>query len=267
MTNLPFQDQAALVVSASRGMGYEIAAELARQGASVALTARGEEPLREAARTIHEETGRRVLPITAHSREEKDRQAAVDAVMDTFGRLDLLVFNTGINPALDTPAIDLDLDCVRRMFDTNALAALGYTQLAWQAWMKDHGGAVLMMNTVAATSVFRMPAYSASKAALHRLTEDLADQLAPRVRVNALAPAFVRTGFMESIATLPDDTIAASYPLGRVGEGADIAQAAAFLLSPRASWITGVTLRIDGGKSVATATHDRPHPAPGRPVH
>lgn len=267
MTTPPFQDQAALVVSASRGMGYAIAAELARQGASVALTARNEEPLREAARTIREETGRRVLPITAHSREEKDRQAAVDAVMDTFGRLDLLVCTTGVNPARDTPAIDLDLECVRRMFDTNVLAALGYTQLAWHAWMKDHGGSVLMMNSVAATNVFRMPAYSAGKAALYRLTEDLADQLAPRVRVNALAPAFIRTGFMESSTTLPTDAIAASYPLGRVGEVEDIARAAAFLLSPRASWITGVTLRVDGGKAVATVTHDRPHPAPGRPVH
>ncbi|MEU6350878.1 SDR family oxidoreductase [Streptomyces sp. NPDC047072] len=267
MTTAAFHDRTALVVSASRGMGYAIAAELARQGASVALTARTEEPLREAARAIREDTGRRVLAITAHSREEKDRKAAVEAVMDTFGRLDLLVYTTGINPALDTPAIDLDLDCFRRMFETNVLAALDFVQLAWHAWMKENGGAVLMMNTVAAHAVFRMPAYSATKSALHRLTEDLADQLAPRVRVNAIAPAFVRTAFKDTLATLPDDTIAASYPLGRIGESEDVAHAAAFLLSPRADWITGVTLRVDGGKSVATHTHDRPHPAPGRPVH
>ncbi|QNP74940.1 SDR family oxidoreductase [Streptomyces roseirectus] len=267
MTDRLFQGQTALVVSASRGMGYAIAAELARQGASVALTARDEDALRTAAKTIREDTGARVLPLTAHSREKGDRRAAVDAVMDTFGRLDLLVYTTGINPALDTPAIDLDLDCCRRMFDTNVVAALGYVQLAWRAWMRDHGGSVLMMGSAASTGVFRMPAYSATKAALHRLTEDLADQLAPRVRVNALAPAFVRTGFMDAITSLPEDTIAASYPLGRTGDTEDVAHAAAYLLSPRASWITGVTLPVDGGKSVAAITHNRPHPPPEQPVH
>jgi len=263
----PFRDQVALVVSASRGIGYAIASELARQGASVALTARGEEPLREAARTIREDSGRPVLPVAGHSRKDKDRRAAVDAVLDTFGRLDMLVYTTGINPALDTPVTDLELDCVRTMFDTNVVAALGFVQLAWQAWMREHGGSVLMLNTVAATGVFRMPAYSATKAALHRLTEDLADQLAPRVRVNAIAPAFVQTSFMDSLAALPTETIATSYPLGRVGEIEDVAHAAAFLLSPRAGWITGVTLRVDGGKSVSPSTHDRPHPAPGQPIH
>ncbi|MDJ1135133.1 SDR family oxidoreductase [Streptomyces iconiensis] len=262
-----FQGQVALVVSASRGIGYAIAAELARQGASVALTARNEEPLRQAATSLEEATGQRVLAVPAHSRKETDRQEAVEAVMNTFGRLDMLVYTTGANPAQHTLAIDLDLECLLHMFDTNVVGALGFTQLAWQAWMKDHGGAVLMMNTVAATGGVRLSAYSATKAALRRLTEDLADQLAPDVRVNGLAPAFVRTPFMESITTLPQETVAASYPLGRFGETDDIARAAAFLLSPQSSWITGVTLPVDGGKSVAATTHDRPHPVPGQAIH
>ncbi|MDC0768716.1 SDR family oxidoreductase [Streptomyces sp. HD] len=223
--------------------------------------ARGDGQRRLAAEAIREETGRRDLPLTAHSREDGDRKTAIDAVMDTFARLDLLVYTTGVNPALDTSAIDLD--CCRRMFDTNVLGALGFTQLAWQAWMKDHGGSVLLMKTVAATGVCRMPTYSATKAALHRFTADLANQLAPRVRVNALAPAFVQTSFMDTLTALPPDTIAASYPLGRVGQPADVAHAAAFLL--RSSWITGVTPPSTAESPSPRSPTTAPTPPPASP--
>ncbi|MYW93009.1 SDR family oxidoreductase [Amycolatopsis rubida] len=256
----------ALVVSGSRGIGRAIALELARRGVAVTITARHPESLKEAAESIERETGNPIQPVVANSRKADERQTAVDLVLKT-GRLDLLVYATGINPARNTPAVDMALDTFQRTFDTNVLGALGYVQLAWHAWMKDHGGSVLMLNTVAATSPLRLAAYSATKAALHRLTEDLADQLAPRVRVNAIAPAFVRTTFMDSVTRLPPETIAASYPLGRIGQPSDIATAAAFLLSPLASWITGVTLPVDGGKSVSAVTHDREHPPVDYQVH
>ncbi|MBB5866829.1 NAD(P)-dependent dehydrogenase (short-subunit alcohol dehydrogenase family) [Allocatelliglobosispora scoriae] len=231
------------------------------------MTGRRQENLDEAARTALDLHGATLLPIVAHTGDGDARGRAVDTVLAEPGRLDILVFNTGINPVRNASLMQTPLSAFQRMLETNVIAALGYAQLVWQAWMADHGGSIVLMSTVGASGSFRLGAYSATKAALAKLTTDLADQLAPGVRVNAVAPAFSDTAFADAVISIPRDQVAASYPMARMGMPGDVAAEVAYLVSPSAGWITGVTLPVDGGKSIATVTHDRPHPAVGQQVH
>jgi NAD(P)-dependent dehydrogenase (short-subunit alcohol dehydrogenase family) len=177
------------------------------------------------------------------------REEAVARTIERFGSLDLLVNNAGVNPQ-HGPLVDADLGAVRKILEVNVTGALAWTQLAWRGWMAANGGAVL---NVASLGGLRpghgIGAYNASKAALIALTRQLAQELAPGVRVNAVAPAVVRTRFARALYEGREAEVAAAYPLGRLGEPGDVAEAAAFLLGPGAAWITGQTLVLDGGLS------------------
>jgi NAD(P)-dependent dehydrogenase (short-subunit alcohol dehydrogenase family) len=244
-----FAGKAALVTGASRGIGYGIARELLSRGASVTITGRKADNLTAAAAQLADETGTdRVLAVPGNAGKAEDREEAVSQTMERFGRLDVLVNNTGINPVFG-PLVDADLDAVRKIFDVNVVAALGFVQLAWKAWQQEHGGAVVNIASVGGLrSTGVLGAYGASKAALIRLTEELAWQLGPKVRVNAVAPAVVKTKFAEALYTDREEEVSASYPLKRLGTPEDVATLVAFLASDAASWITGDTVRVDGGQ-------------------
>ncbi|GAA1289449.1 SDR family oxidoreductase [Saccharothrix xinjiangensis] len=251
-----FAGKVALVTGASRGIGLGIALELLTRGASVAITGRKPEALAEAAAGLAETAGAspdRVLAVTGNAGDADDRAEAVRLVVERFGRLDVLVNNTGINPVFG-PLVDADLDAVQKIFNTNVVAALGFVQLAWRAWMREHGGAVVNIASVGGLrSTGAIGAYGASKAALIRLTEELAWQLGPGVRVNAVAPAVVKTRFAEALYTGREEEAAAAYPMKRLGTPEDVARLVAFLASDAAEWITGETVRVDGGL-LATGT-------------
>ncbi|KAA2252968.1 SDR family oxidoreductase [Solihabitans fulvus] len=259
MTSTTVQDfagRAALITGASRGIGLAIAAELLSRGASVTITARKADAVQAAAARLATDTGAdpsRVLAVPGNAGNDDDRAAAVRGTVERFGRLDVLVNNTGINPVFG-PLADADLDAVRKIFDVNVVGALGFTQLALKAWMAEHGGAVINIASVGGIrSTGVIGAYGASKAALIRLTEELAWQLGPKVRVNAVAPAVVKTKFAEALYTGREEEAAAGYPMKRLGTPEDVARLVAFLASDAASWITGETVRVDGGL-LATGT-------------
>ncbi|MDF9716291.1 SDR family oxidoreductase [Nocardioides sp. ChNu-153] len=235
----------AIVTGASRGIGLAIAQRLVDEGARVVITARKDDALQAA---VAELGGPEKAIGVAGRGDDADHQADVVATaLDTFGSLDLLVNNTGINPAYG-PLMDLDLDAARKILEVNAIGTLAWTQRAVGAWMKEHGGAIVNVASVAGLRPAPGIAfYGASKALLIHLTEELAVELGPKVRVNAVAPAVVKTRFAEALYTDREEEVAAAYPLKRLGEPADIAGAVAYLLSDDAAWTTGQTLVLDGG--------------------
>jgi NAD(P)-dependent dehydrogenase (short-subunit alcohol dehydrogenase family) len=249
--------RAALVTGASRGIGYAIAAELLSRGASVTITARKVDELTAAAaKLVSDAAGgdaSRVLAVAGNAGSAQAREETVAKTVEAFGSLGILINNTGINPSYGS-LMEADLDSIRKIFDVNVVAALGYMQLAHRAWMGEHGGAVVnIASTGGLRSTGVIGAYGASKAALIRLTEELAWQLGPSIRVNAVAPAVVKTKFASVLYADDEQKVSEAYPMKRLGNPEDVASLVGFLVSDAASWITGETVRIDGGL-LATGT-------------
>ncbi|MFD6354338.1 SDR family oxidoreductase [Nocardia tengchongensis] len=240
-----FEGKTAIVTGASRGIGLGIAQRLVDEGARVVITARKQEALDEAVATLG---GPDKALAVAGRADDADHQAEVlKRAVETFGSADLLVNNTGINPVYGT-MMELSLDAARKIVEVNCLAALSWVQHAYQAWMRDHGGAVVNVSSVAGLK----PApgigfYGASKAMLTHITQELAVELGPDIRVNAVAPAVVKTKFATALYEGREEAIAAAYPLKRLGVPEDIASVVAFLLSADAAWLTGQLLVVDGG--------------------
>jgi NAD(P)-dependent dehydrogenase (short-subunit alcohol dehydrogenase family) len=243
-------DRTAIVTGASRGIGLAIAEALHDAGASVVLTSRTQEAAELAASSLGRE---RALGYGAHATDEDAAAACVESTLERFGSLDILVNNAGTNPAFG-PVVDQDHARFAKTMDVNVWAPILWTQLAWRAWMAEHGGTVINTASLGGLAVSpNLGVYHTSKAALIHLTRQLALELAPKVRVNAVAPGVVRTRLAEALWKENEDQVAAVTPLGRIGEPADVGSAVAFLASDRAAWITGETLVIDGGQILGAA--------------
>ena len=245
-----FEGRTAIVTGASRGIGLAVAERLVAEGARVVVTARKKEALDEAVAGLG---APHALGVAGKADDLEHQADTVRQAIETFGSVDLLVNNTGINPAYG-PMVELDLGAARKTVEVNCIAALSWVQQVHRAWMKEHGGAVVNVSSV--SGVRPAPGigfYGASKAMLVSITELLALELAPDIRVNAVAPAVVKTKFATVLYEGREEQVAAAYPLKRLGEPDDIAGAVAFLLSDDASWITGQLLVVDGGVTLGGA--------------
>ena len=244
----------AIVTGASRGIGLAIAEALAGSGANVVMTSREREAADAAAAGLG--TGR-VVGYGAHAADEQDAAACIAFAIEHFGSLDILVNNAGTNPAFG-PVVEQDHARFTKTMDVNLWAPILWTQLAWRASMAEHGGTVINTASVGGLSVSpNLGIYHVSKAALIHLTKQLALELAPNVRVNAVAPGVVRTRLAEALWKEHESRVAGGTPLGRIGEPTDVGSAVAFLVSDRASWITGQTLVMDGGQILGPAITGR----------
>lgn len=244
-----FTDTVTIVTGASRGIGFGIAQRLIAEGGRVVITGRKREALDAAVAELGTSAdGSPAATAVAGPADDPDHRAAVYAhVAETYGRLDHLVNNAGINPAYG-PLTALDLGAARKILEVNVLATL--------EWTRDAVAAGLSRSVVNIASVAGLGAspgigmYGASKAALINLTAQLAYELAPAIRVNAVAPAVVKTQFARALYEGHEAETAAAYPLNRLGTPDDVAGPVAFLLSDDAAWITGQTLSIDGGAGI-----------------
>ncbi|MFB9313779.1 glucose 1-dehydrogenase [Nocardioides plantarum] len=238
----------AVVTGAGQGIGRGIAIGLAEAGADVVVGARTRTDLDEVVSRI-EETGRRGLAVVTDVLVAGDRERLIEAAVATYGRLDVLVNNAGGSrprPAMATS---------ERFFDMamkfNVTQPFLMSQLAARAMVDTAGtGAIVNVSSRSSDMVLSsFVAYGAGKAALNQMTRNLAVELAPRVRVNAIGVGGVATRGLEVVLT--DDALRAQFeantPMGRPGRPDDVACAALYLASPASSWVTGKLLHVDGG--------------------
>ncbi|WP_127497982.1 SDR family oxidoreductase [Actinoplanes solisilvae] len=237
-------DQVAIVTGASRGIGFAIAQRFVADGYKVCITGRDAAALDSAVKDLG---GTEVAIKVAGKGDNADHRAeVVDTVVGQFGPVTTLVNNIGINPVYG-PLAELDLGAARKIFEVNVLGTLGWVQEALRGGLAE-GGSIVNISSV--SGVRPSPGigfYGVTKAALIHLTEELAVELAPKVRVNAVAPAVVKTRFASALFEGREEQVAASYPLARLGVPEDVASTVAFLSSAEAGWITGQTIVLDGG--------------------
>ncbi len=238
----------AVVTGAGLGIGRGIALGLAEAGADVVVAARTVSDLDEVAGQVRDR-GRTALVVPTDVCDQAQCAHLVDRAVEEFGRLDVLVNNAG--GAMPRAAMDTSEGFMARTFAFNVTAPLTLTKLAARRMVDTVGsGSVVNISSRSATMTQPMfVAYGAAKAALDRLTRNIASELAPRVRVNALGVGGVATRSLEIVLT--DDDLRQQFldrtPLGRPGEPEDIACAVLFLASDASSWVTGKVFDIDGG--------------------
>ncbi len=238
--------QVAIVTGAAAGIGKAIARLFAEAGASVVVTDLKLDGAQAVAAEITKQGGKAV-GLECNVTKEDQLEAAVAAALKNFGKLTILVNNAGGGgpKPFDMPMSDFEW-----AYQLNVFALFRLTQLAAPHMQKAGGGAVLNISSMAGENKnIRMASYSSSKAAVNHLTRNIAFDLGPMgIRVNCIAPGAIKTDALAKVLTPEiEKTMLKHTPLGRLGEGDDIANAALFFCSPAASWVSGQVLTVSGG--------------------
>jgi 7-alpha-hydroxysteroid dehydrogenase len=240
----------AMVTGASRGIGAATAGALAECGCDLVVAARSAGALEEAASRIEAATGRRVETVAADLSDLGSFELLVGRAREAFGRLDVLVNNVG--GSLPRPFLDTSARFMERAFRWNVVTAFEATRLAVPLLLDSGGGSVVnVSSSVGHLSDRGYVGYGTAKAALDHMTELLAADLAPRIRVNAVAPGSIETDALAAV--LNDDmrrTMTGMTPLRRLGSVDDVAAAVVYLASPAGSYLTGKVIEVDGGLQV-----------------
>lgn len=237
-----FENQVAFVTGAANGIGAATARRLHGEGATVVIADREE----AAGRAVADDLGDRALAVRCDVRDRASVDAAIAATREAYGRLDQLIAVAGgsaVMPAMEELSDELWNDLV----DLNLTGVMRCIRAALPLLRESDRAAVVMVSSVNGLAAFGEEPYAAAKAGLPNLAMNLGVRYGPEgIRFNVVAPGTVRTRVWE-----PQhgglERMKQFYPLGRVGEPEDIAAAIAFLASADASWITGITLPVDGG--------------------
>jgi NAD(P)-dependent dehydrogenase (short-subunit alcohol dehydrogenase family) len=244
------QDRVAIVTGASRGIGSAIADALVERGATVVLSSRKQVDLDAEAERLNARRPDAAMAFAAHSGKPEDLERLVDATLERYGRLDILVNNAATNPYFGH-TVDADLGAWDKTFDVNVRGVFALTQLAVNRYMGEHGGSIVNVASVGGIrAAFGLGIYNITKAAVIHMTRQLALELGPRgIRVNAVAPGLVKTRFAEALWGNEEilNRVLQSTALGRIGSPPEIGRVVAFLASDDASFITGEVVVIDGG--------------------
>jgi NAD(P)-dependent dehydrogenase (short-subunit alcohol dehydrogenase family) len=249
MPEFELTGRVAIVTGGSRGLGTAIARGLAEQGAKVVISSRKQQDLDREAENINRDHPGSTIAVAAHAGRLDDLSHLVDETMSRLGRIDILVNNAGTNPYFG-PLIDAEVAVWDKTFEVNLRGFFLASQLAYRAWMGEHGGSIL---NIASTGGLRpspgLGVYDVTKAGVVMLTRQLAKELGGKVRVNCIAPGLFQTRFAEALWSneVIRNRVLSANPMGRIGQPDEIAGAACFLVSDAASYINGHVLVIDGG--------------------
>src|SRR5437879_10465062 len=256
--DLGLKDRVALVAAASRGIGFACARELAREGARVFLCSRDEGAASKAAAKIHDETVAEVKGLAADVTNNADIARFVDEAVEHAGRVDICVTNAGGPPA--TVFADTDVDMFRQAFEQNALSAIRLAKFVLPGMIEQKWGRIINITSVSVKQPIEGLLLSNTvRAGLTGWAKTVSNEVAAEgVTVNNVAPGYTLTEHQDQLASTraralgksKEETIemwAAQVPMRRLAGAEEIAAAVAFLASERASYITGVTLQVDGG--------------------